>query len=374
VHREEVGFSSKHQEQLTDGNLTSQLPGHHLENTNIESGDEDACVPPPDGETATGTTNTTPLATSITSNATILDKQDPLVSLALAIDAPVTAHRFPLMKLPLAIRVRIYEHLVVVPALICVRQNHTAFHKEKLAFLYAEPRELRPGIAFALTQLIVDGHKSRFSQLAAANGNILRVSKQVYAEAKPIMYSKNNFEIVKPTYEMAPPADFSVRLFPVGYQRLVTKLNIRIRSFYDLSWLLGGGHNVIKNYYRGLSTLTLILEMDSASKSYGKTWSRNGGEDWPVYIQRLHGLVAKDLSARLQSKQVKRVPAWINLRVLFSSEAYDEHLAIVDDGTVTLQDGVDGQFKRAELKKALVEVWALLKKSSPAAAPIVVKQ
>jgi hypothetical protein len=293
-----------------------------------------------------------PSAASVRSRKTILGGNDSFASLAIAIDAPIPAETFPLMELTLAIRTRIYEYLLVVPAIICVRQNHTTFRREKQAFLYAESRELRPGIAFALTQLVVGGHKSRFSQLAAANVNILRVSKQVYAEAKPVMYSNNNFEITKPTHEVAPPVDFSVCLFPPGYQHLVTKLNIRIRSFYDLSWLLGGGYNAIKNYYRGLIKLTLILEMESSSKSYGKKWSRTCGEEWTDYIQRLQGQIVKDLFAHSNSEKTNRIPAWIHLRILFSGEAYDEHLIISGDGTHALQDGLEGQVKRSELKRA----------------------
>jgi hypothetical protein len=200
------------------------------------------------------------------------------------------------------------------------------------------------------------------------------VSKQVHAEAKPIMYGRNEFEIIKPTRETAPPVDFSVRLFPSGYQRLVTKLNIRIRSFYDLSWLLGGGYNAIKNYYRGLRTLTLILEIDSSSKNYGKMWSRQCGEEWPGYVQRLQGMAAQDLSARSKSKNTKKIPVWINLRVLFSGEAYERYLIIPGDDTSILEDDLDGLTKRSELKRALPEVWELLKKSSSATGPAAIGQ
>ena len=366
-----IGSSSKRLKQQAEDDIVHELSSQIREVTNDNTDcvytSASLCIEDKSAVHFAG-----PSATSISSKKTTLERNDSFASLALAIDAPILTKPLPFMKLPLAVRTRIYEHLVVVPAIICVRQNHTTFHREKHAFLYAKRRELRPGVAFALTQLVVDGHKSRFSQLAAANVNILRVSKQVHAEAKPIMYGKNNFEIIKPTRETAPPVDFSVRLFPPGYQCLVTKLTMRIRSFYDLSWLLDGGYNAIKSYYRGLRVLTLILQLESSSKGYGKMWSRICGEEWPDYIQRLQGLVAKELFGRSNSKKTKKIPAWIDLRVLFSGEAYEEYLIILADSTNSVEDGSDNRAKRSELKKALSEVWTLLKTSRTATNAIAV--
>jgi hypothetical protein len=263
------------------------------------------------------------------------------------------------MDLPMSIRNQIYAHLLVVPGLICVRQKRTAFHNEKTAFLYTERREFLPGIAYALVHLHVDGHKTRFALVGRTNINILRVSKEVFAEAKAVLYGKNAFEVVRPTNELCPPPDYSVRLFPTGCQCLVTQLNIKIRSFYDLHWLLSGGYNDMKNYYRGLVSLTLILEMDVASKGFGKTWTRMGVEEkWECYIQRLQGEVAKELSKKMQVKgtDTKIVPAWMNLRVLFSGEGYDERMvAVVDVGDVQ-------QVKQDEIRQGLTEAWELFKK------------
>jgi hypothetical protein len=369
----EIDSGSKRLKQHAEGDVLSR-PSKQIQESisaRADNVDTDASLPI-GGEFATQVA--IPSVTPVHSRKSIIEKNELFASLAIAIGTPALEKPFPFMKLPLAIRTRIYEHLVVVPAIICVRQNHTAFHKERQAILYAERRELLPGIAYALTQLTVDSHKSRFSQLAAANVNILRVSKQVHAEAKPIMYGRNEFEIIKPTRETAPPVDFSVRLFPSGYQCLVTKLNIRIRSFYDLSWLLCGGYNAIKNYYRSLRTLTLILEMDSSSKNYGKMWSRRCGEKWPGYIQRLQGMVAQDLSARSKWKNTGKIPVWINLRVLFSGEAYERYLIIPGDDTSISGDDLDGLTKRSELKRALPEVWELLKKNSSATGPAAIGQ
>jgi hypothetical protein len=369
----EIDSGSKRLKQHAEGDVLSRLSKQIQESISIRAHNVDTGASVPiGGESATQVA--IPSVTPVHFRKSIFEKNELFASLAIAIGTTTLEKPFPFMRLPLAIRTRIYEHLVVVPAMICVRQNHTAFHKERQAILYAERRELLPGIAYALTQLTVDGHKSRFSQLAAANVNILRVSKQVHAEAKPIMYGMNEFEITKPTRETAPPVDFSVRMFPSGYQRLVAKLNIRIRSFYDLSWLLGGGYNAIKNYYRGLRTLTLILEMDSSSRNYGKMWSRQCGEKWPGFVQRLQGMVVQDLSARSKSKNAKKIPVWINLCVLFSDEAYERYLNLPGDDASILGDDLDGLTKRSELKRALPEVWELLKKSSSATGPAAIGQ
>jgi hypothetical protein len=298
---------------------------------------------------------------SLRTKPTALEKHDPFASLALAIDSPVTNKKsFPLMELPLSVRNDIYAQLLVVPGLICVRQKHTTFHDEKKAFLYAERREFLSGIAYALVQFHVDGHKTRFSLVGRTNINILRANKEIFAEAKAVLYGKNTFEIVRPTNELCPPPDYSVRLFPTGCQRLVTRLNIKIRSFYDLHWLLSGRYNVMKNYYRGLISLALILEMDSTSKGSSKTWARAGvDEKWDTYVQRLQSEVAKKLFRKMKVKglDTKVVPTWMNLRVLFSGEAYDESMGDVTEG------GDAQRMEQDETRRGLTEAWDSFRKS-----------
>lgn len=276
-----------------------------------------------------------------------------------------TFEAFPFMKLPLSVRESVYEHLLVVPALICVRQNHTAYHDEKKAFLYAERRELLPGIAYALAQIKVDGFKTRFSRFPGINLGILRASKEVFTEARAIMYSQGEFEIVKPSSEQTPEPNYSVPLFPPGYQRLVTRLNIRIRTFYDLDWILSGGYNVMKNHYRGLNTLTLILELDSASKGFGRQCARKTDVKWTAHIERLRGELVKDLFENSKSKRAAHIPVWINLRVLFSGEAYvGTSSAPVDTAGLAVTSSTHHeQAKKDELRTALVEAFELCKRS-----------
>jgi hypothetical protein len=301
-------------------------------------------------------TTATSLTPTDVENA-VLDKPESPTPLIAAVHTAIDNKPFPFLNLPASCRKRIYQHLLVIPSLICVRQNHTAFHHEPKAFLYAEPRDLLPGISYALTQLTVDGPKSRFSKSPTTNLNILLTNKEIFTEARAVMYSMNAFEIVKPTNELSPQPDFSIPLFPPGYQRLVTSLNIKIRSFYDLDWILSGGYNVIKNYYRGLNTLTLLLELDSATKGFGRAWARKSGEKWTAYIKRLRGEMGRDLFG---DKKAGLVPVWVDLRVLFSGEAYGFS---VNDNVVAVMSGMrDEREKQEELRRGLVESWELFKK------------
>jgi hypothetical protein len=296
---------------------------------------------------------------SFASNSSIPNTHGLFAPLTKSGNAPASAEPFPFLKLPLSVRHKVYEHLLVVPAIICVRQKHAAYHDEKEAFLYTERREFLPGIAYALAQLAVDGYKIRFSRFAAANINIMYASKEVHAEARAVLYGRNNFEIIKPAHEMTPPPDFSVRLFPTGCQRLVAKLHMRIRSFYDLGWLLSGGYNDIKKFYRGLEHLTLILEFDSASKGFGRQWAKAADEKWAAYIQRLHKEQTKDVFGADKSKKVKAVPMWINLCIMFTDEKYDDML---QGRNVSNAMSTGEHSKRDELRRALVEAWELFKK------------
>lgn len=270
---------------------------------------------------------------------------------------------FPFMELSFSVRNEIYEHLLVIPGIICVRQKHTSFHHDRKAYLYAERRELLPGIAYALAQIKVDGFKTRFSRFASVNLGILRTSKEVFNEARAVMYGRNDFEIVKPTDELTPQPDFSIPLFPAGYQRIVTRLIVRIRTFYDLHWLLSGGYNVIRNYYRGLSTLTLILEIESATKGFGHQWSRQKSEDWVTYVKRLQSKLADDLFDTARSNK-NTIPTCLDLRVLFSGETYSgSSTVLVNTADNIMTNSVEvEQAKREELRSALVESWELFKK------------
>jgi hypothetical protein len=296
--------------------------------------------------------------TSVGPETSVDIKHDSFSVLSTVTRAPPVTEPFPLLRLPLSIRNKIYEHLLAVLGLVCVRQKQTSSHAEDEVYLHADPHQLLPGIAQALAQLTVDGYKIRFSRFACANINILLTSKEVYTEAKAVLYSKNNFAIVRPSAEMAPPPDFSVHLFPPGCQRLIANLSMRIRSFYDLHWLLSTGYNAIKNFYRGLRSLTLILELQSAKKGFGRQWAKKQGEKWNVYVKRLQIEIAKDSFVTAKGKTIKRIPTWINLRVLFTGEGYDEKFSSV----ATTVEEVTEQAGRDELRHALVEAWELFKK------------
>lgn len=269
---------------------------------------------------------------------------------------------FRLLELPLFLRTKVYEHLLVVPGLICVRQKQATLDESDEGYLFAQPRELLPGIDHASVQLPVNGPSIPFSRFSSTNINILLASKDIHAEAKAVLYGKNNFEIPHPSTELNPPTDYSVRLFPPGCQRLVTKLNMRIRSFYDLDWLITGGCNDIKNFYRGLHTLMLILEIDSVKRGFGRQWARQEGEKWAAYVMRLQIEIAKYAYAVGKGKEVKVMPDWIILHVLFGGEYYDEKFRATVAATAGTGASTE-QAKRDELRASLVEAWEMFKRS-----------
>lgn len=316
----------------------------------------------PLGESLTAGTSIS--TASATSASAFVGVSELLSSCVVPSEVCVVHAHFALLKLPLSARNRVYEHLLTIPAIICVRQKHTAYHDDRKAFLYAERRELLPGIAYALTQTKVDGPKSRLSRFPGTNLNILRTSKEVFTEARSVMYSLNSFEIVKPSNELTPKPDFSVPLFPSGYQRLITRLVIRIRTFYDLDWLLSGGYNVLKNYYRGLQTLTLVLEMDCAIKGFGRQWGRKSDERWRGYIKRLHFALAKALFGETERRKAATIATWIDLRVLFAGETYaDTSRGSGDVAGIAMTGCMQNEWdKREELRNALVQAWELFKK------------
>jgi hypothetical protein len=145
------------------------------------------------------TDNTTPPSPvsdlSIASAISTEDECDHITSITIIVNTVATSEPFPLLKLPLSVRKKVYEHLLVIPALISVRQNRASLYQGKKYYLHAESRELLPGIASALAQLTVNGYKVRFSRFANTNINILLASKEVHAEAKAVLYGKNVFEI-----------------------------------------------------------------------------------------------------------------------------------------------------------------------------------
>ncbi|KAH7398853.1 hypothetical protein DE146DRAFT_612772 [Phaeosphaeria sp. MPI-PUGE-AT-0046c] len=320
----------------------------------IDESEEEPTSPIVDTPPTSATT-----AISSTSNGSNFERNDLFAPGVAKTAAFVITEPFPLLRLPISLRTKVFEHLLVVSGLICVRQKQATLDQVDAGYLHAEPREVLPGIDHAVGQLSVNGRKISFPRFASTNSNILLASKDIHAEASAVLYGKNNFEIPRPSTELNPPTDYSVRLFPPSCQRLVIKLNIRIRSFYDLDWLLTGGYNNIKNFYRGLSTLTLIFEIDSVKNGFGRQWARQEGEKWQAYVMRLQIEIVKDAYAVGKGKKVKVMPDWIILRVFFGGELYDEQLR----AAVTMTAGrSEEQVKRDELRTALVEAWELFKR------------
>jgi hypothetical protein len=87
-------------------------------------------------------------------------------------------------------------------------------------------------------------------------------------------------------------------------------------------------------------------------------WARKEDEKWEVYVKRLQGGVARDLCGEKVLRTGRMVPTWIDLRVLFAGEAYDEKLR----NGVCVVNGTTDQDKREDLRAAMVEAWELFKK------------
>ncbi|KAH7075549.1 hypothetical protein BKA63DRAFT_533222 [Paraphoma chrysanthemicola] len=309
-------------------------------------------------ESSSASNNSSPASLAST-NLKFYDKDDlDLVEPSTSLKTPVPSEPFPFLDLPLSIRNKIYTYLLVIPGLVSLRQNQSSLPTEHTSFLDTERRPLLPGIAYATAHVTVSGRVMPFSHFPYFNVSILQTSKEIHNESRAVLYSKNTFCIPRPSTELSPPADFSVRLFPAGCQRLVTHLAIKIRSFYDLAYLLSKAHADIKNFYRGIKTLTLMLELESTSKGFGRMWARKDGENWDGYVKRLQGAVARDLCGDKVVRKGRVVPGWLDLRVMFAGDAYD----------VTIGGGIRAggenakMVKREDLRTGMVEVWELFKK------------
>jgi hypothetical protein len=353
-----TGAVSKRLSNFEEGEFPSEFFEQVEEGSDVELEEsEEEPVSPIDDTPPTSATS----ATSSSIEASIFEDDGLFISQDTTAALSVVTEPFAFLQLPLAPRSKVYEHFLVVPGLICVRQNQAMVDEFNEGHLYADQRSLLPGISHASAQLAVNGPQIPFSRFSRTNISILLASKDIHAEAKAILYSKNTFSIPRPSTEFNPPTDYSVRLFPPGCQRLVTKFAIRIRSFYDLDWLLTGGHNDIKNFYRGLSTLTFVLKIDSVKRGFGRKWGRQEGEKWNSYVMRLQIEIAKDAYAVGKGKKVKVMPDWIVLRVLFGGEVYDGKIRIA--GSTIAGTSVSAeQAKRDELKTALVEAWEMFKR------------
>jgi hypothetical protein len=250
---------------------------------------------------------------------------------------------FDFLGLPLSVRKRIYTLLSTTPGLICLRQNCTPGGYATNAYIDADQRLLLPGISFALIQSIVSGRKSRFPRSTFTNTAILRVSKAVFAEAKVVMYGANTFELANLTPETAPPVDFKVPLFPRGYPRLIRKIVVRAKAVYGFQYLVrDGGYSQLKNVYRGLEKLTLILEVDKVDKGVGRKLAPKSAESTEEYVERVHGMLKKEIFDCAGT--IRPIPGWVNLKVLFTGDSFLDENEDVDDTKKSLKSAVSKAF------------------------------
>lgn len=278
-----------------------------------------------------------------------------------ATDARSSDSSFNFMGLPVLVRKNIYTLLVTIPALVCVRQNRTSTYNDPHAYLYAEQRNLLPGIAFMLTQSVVYGTKTRLQRYTFANTSILRVSKKVNSEAKEIFYGDNVFDLSNLNKETSPPVDHKIRLFPRGRQRAIRKLTIRASSLYGFRHLLKDqGYIELKDVYRGLETLILILELARLDRGGGKLLARIEGEQWVAYVKRVHTILQMKIFDCAGISEF--IPAWINLKAVFPGDHFIEELRDGRDEKEEFLNKIEK--KRTQLKSAVAEAFELFKKGA----------
>ncbi|KAF2790220.1 hypothetical protein K505DRAFT_352097 [Melanomma pulvis-pyrius CBS 109.77] len=230
------------------------------------------------------------------------------------------------MKLPLLVRKKIYTLLLTVPAIICVRQNRTAFKHFPLPWSNFADVRLLPGLAYVTTQTISQGLKLHFDKFPYTNVAIMRTSSKVYGETKEIFFGRNTFDLLNLTKETSPPVDFRVPAFSRGCQRVIKSLCIRGSAPYTFRWVLTGGHAEIKNAYRGLKLLTLVLEVDDLRRGIGKKLVRGPKENWVEYVKRIVALIARDIFDC--EGIMKKIPTWINLRVVFEGDHFADSIML----------------------------------------------
>lgn len=254
---------------------------------------------------------------------------------------------FDFTGLPVSIRKIIYKLLLTVSGIVCVRQKRTPGGYEPKAYICADDRQLRAGISFVLVQHSVHGLKSQFSRGKYTNAAILRVSKYIHHETKHILFGANTFELANLTTETAPPVDYRIPLFPRGYPRLLRKIVIRAQSFYGFRYLLGqGGYSELKNVYRNLEELTIVLEIDRIDKGLGKKLTRFEVERHDDYVDRVFYMLKLELFPWAGTS--KTIPAWIHMEALFSGDSYLEAVE-------------ESDLKRKCLKNAVKEALDRLK-------------
>jgi hypothetical protein len=123
---------------------------------------------------------------------------------------------------------------------------------------------------------------------------------------------------------------------------------MRARALYGFRYLLHeGGYSELKNIYRNLEELTLVLEVDQIEKGIGKKLSRKELERWDYYVDRVLSILKLEIFGWAQTS--KTIPAWINLKVLFPGNPY-------------LEGTEEQDLMKEFLKKAVAEAFDRLKR------------
>ena len=277
--------------------------------------------------------------------------------------------RIEFMRLPPSIRKKIYHLLLTVPAIICLRQNRSPYEHIPAPWCNITEVRLLAGLAFVATQHTSNGLKSRMQHHQYTNVAILCANRKVHKEAKEILYGHNTFELANLTNETSPPADFNIPLLPRSCSYFVASLCIRGASIYALRFMVKDGHTGLKNTYRSLKSLLLILEIESLRKGYGKKLTRKPKENWMLYIKRLMSFMALELFDCVGI--MKKIPAWISLKVMFEGDEYidsfdsrrDSSKGEIEKVGLRMNTGLGNEdIEKQDLKLGVSEAFELFKK------------
>ncbi|KAH7122306.1 hypothetical protein B0J11DRAFT_607523 [Dendryphion nanum] len=294
------------------------------------------------------------LATTSQASDPPVTEQDDLAGIVHTNNTSEVTGPFAFMKLPLTIRNNVYGYLVTTPSLVCVRQNRTTELNEKGVYVYAENRALLSGISFVLTKKMVDGFKSRFGRAPFVNVSILTTNQKISQEAKAVMYGENVFQLSNLTKETSPVVDYKVPLFPRGYPKMIRHIVISAKSLYGFRELLNGGHRDLKNYYRGVESLSIIIELDDVHSGFAKKAARKAGEDFLQYVKRMHRVLQLGI---FDCTGISRsIPDWVHLYALFPGDNYMDNL----NNTVVKTPGNDFDIQDHDVVKENIRAVIIL--------------
>ncbi|KAK5017731.1 hypothetical protein LTR16_002258 [Cryomyces antarcticus] len=175
---------------------------------------------------------------------------------------------FPFMDLPLELRLRIYN-------LALVRSQPILLHKT--------PRDHRQYYSLADPKRPREKHATPCADDPLLPG-ILRLNKQIRAEASPLLYAQNTFDV---------HMDIALGWLSTLHQRerrLIQRVVLIVEDEYNLEqW----GDNLMRlglRYCRGLKTITIKLSFTFGHSSYSQPTEPKNSYNWESFFGHLKWL------------------------------------------------------------------------------------